>query len=262
MPSDDVLIIETPEQTPLEYELAGVGSRFIAILIDTLYQFVLAVLLLLIFLFIAAVVGGGDRGAAPGEIPRAVWAFAMLTLAMFVLQFGYFTLFEALTAGQTPGKRRMGLRVIHASGRPMVAHEAVARNLLRIIDGMPAVYGVGLIAIMMSARRQRLGDLLAGTVVVHERTYDSAPFGWALASGAAPVPGGGRQDVLTAEELRVVEAFLQRRDELDPLVRFNLSRDILAKLGDRLGVTAADRDKPETALEDLARRSRERGGRR
>jgi uncharacterized RDD family membrane protein YckC len=258
MSSDDVLTIETPEQTPLEYELAGVGSRVLAMLFDTLYQLAVSVMLMLALLMLAALLSSGDLFTGQSVGVRFGLMLGVTMLALFVVQFGYFLLFE-LRGGQTPGKRRLGLRVIHASGRPMVAHEAVARNLLRLIDGLPAAYGVGLLSIMFTSRRQRLGDLLAGTVVVHERTYDEAPFGWGLERAASAPAGGGGGEVLTTDELRVVEAFLQRRDSLEPAVRDALAHGLVTRLGERIRVTSLEREKPESTLEELARRTRERG---
>ena len=90
------------------------------------------------------------------------WLVALTILGAFVLYYGYFALFEALWSGQTPGKRAIGIRVIVAAGRPLGALDAVLRNVLRIIDQLPGMYAVGLLAIFLTERNQRLGDLAGG----------------------------------------------------------------------------------------------------
>ena len=92
----------------------------------------------------------------------------------FLLYYGYFAAFEALWGGQTPGKRAVGLRVISVTGQPITTFDALLRNLLRIVDQMPGIYAVGVLSIFFTARNQRLGDLVAGTVVVQEHGLPQA----------------------------------------------------------------------------------------
>ena len=112
----------------------------------------------------------------------ALWfAFARIAIARdvgrrrpsillgFLLYYGYFAAFEALWGGQTPGKRAVGLRVISVTGQPITTFDALLRNLLRIVDQMPGIYAVGVLSIFFTSRNQRLGDLVAGTVVVQEQ---------------------------------------------------------------------------------------------
>ena len=134
------LIIETPEQTSIEFPLAGIGSRFLALLVDMLIQFAVVVALVLMFVGI----GYSARGAF-GSLPRSdgPWIAAVLIFLAFVLMYGYFILFEAIWNGQTPGKRLTHIRVIKDTGQPITAIDAVARNLMRIIDQMPFAYGIG-----------------------------------------------------------------------------------------------------------------------
>ena len=158
----DHLTIETPEQIPLEFLLAGIGSRFLALALDTAIQVLAGALLLIAATVIA--------GTALMDSPQgATWAMAALALAWFLVQFAYFAFFEALWNGQTPGKRYLHLRVINDSGRPITAYEAISRNLLRIVDSLPGIYAVAIVSALLSAKSKRLGDYIAGTVVVHER---------------------------------------------------------------------------------------------
>jgi uncharacterized RDD family membrane protein YckC len=109
----DKLTIETPEQTVLEFEIAGIGSRFLALAYDTLLQILIGIGLL----FIMVIVGV----ALPDSLKSGMWFLAIIVLAYFVLYFGYFTIFEVIWNGQTPGKKKEGLRVIKDSGRPITA---------------------------------------------------------------------------------------------------------------------------------------------
>ena len=169
----DQLSIDTPELVALEFPLAGIGSRFIAILIDSLLQ--AAIVLALIFgamLFLPSLL--------KFEAASAKWFIAIVILVPFLLQWGYFALFEAFWNGQTPGKRVAKIRVIQQSGRAITLFESLARNLVRIIDFLPTSYIVGVISIFVTSRHQRLGDLVAGTLVVHEGQLSAIRPPWAI----------------------------------------------------------------------------------
>lgn len=239
MTAREKLIIDTPEQIALEFPLATAGSRFLAVAIDTLLQAAAFLLLSLIVSLVAAlsVVFRADLG---------IWALAFLLLSAFILYYGYYAAFEALWGGQTPGKRMIGIRVINASGRPISWVDAILRNLLRIVDQLPGIYAVGLLSIFFTSRNQRLGDLAAGTVVVHERAIerphvpDAARF--------TPRYGAAR---LSAEEITLVETFLQRRYSLEVYVRLTTARQIVARLRARLDLPTDARLNEERLLEDV-----------
>ena len=103
------------------------------------------------------------------RVPRESGSWRLLIFFNFCIVWGYFALFEAYWHGQTPGKRAMKVRVIKDSGRQITLFEALARNLMRVIDYLPSLYLVGVITMLCNKRNQRLGDLVAGTIVVHER---------------------------------------------------------------------------------------------
>jgi uncharacterized RDD family membrane protein YckC len=239
----DNLVIETPEQIPLEFPLAGIGSRFLAIALDTCFQ--IAGWALLGWMAYALGLRGSHRPV------HGAWTAALIVLLLFVLQFGYFAIFEAIWNGQTPGKRLMHLRVIQDSGRPITVFEAVARNLLRIIDSIPGLYGVAIISALLSAKSQRLGDFVAGTVVVHEKPpLLEAGLRWDSAASSRSV----RYDVsrLTPEEFQLIEAFLLRRKELAEGIRRDAARRIAHRLSAHLELTPEDEQEPEPLLETLA----------
>src|SRR4029077_8367228 len=155
------------------------------------------------------------------------WFVAILVLAYFVLYFGYFAIFEILWNGQTPGKRKEGLRVIKDSGRPITPAEAVGRNLMRIVDQLPALYAVGICSVLLSRQNKRLGDFVAGTIVVHEKSLQDSKPVWesSPAIQAAPTTTFGSER-LTPEEFALVEAFLNRRSSLPVDVRFSMAEQI------------------------------------
>jgi uncharacterized RDD family membrane protein YckC len=248
MSSADKLTIETPEQTSLEFPLAGIGSRFLAIALDLLLQIAAYVVLGLI----AALVSRVGIVSVMGK----QWGFAILIFAAFVVQFGYFSLFEVFWNGQTPGKRWTQLRVIQDSGRPITAYDAILRNLLRIVDALPSLYAVGIVTMLISKENKRVGDYAAGTVVIHEKPLQGVAAIWnATAAPALSVPVSPSAQ-LTADELQLVEAFFERRMSLDPEVRRSMARQIAQRLGERLNVPADARPDAEKFLEALAEQRR------
>ena len=283
----DHLTIETPEQIPLDFLLAGIGSRFLALALDTLIQTVAAILLAVIGIVIVA-----SGGAAREPTGRQAWVIALLLLLYFLLQFGYFAFFEAIWNGQTPGKRYMHLRVIKDSGRPITAFDALGRNLLRIVDSLPGIYAVAIVSALLSAKNKRLGDYVAGTVVVHEKPLSQqAGLGWDFAgqqSDAAPSappapplgsvlgltseppaaiqPGeraerpdsGYDASRLSAEEFKLMEAFLLRRRHLAPEVRLQMARQIIDRVAAKLEIAPDDQRGPERLIERLAAEYRRR----
>jgi uncharacterized RDD family membrane protein YckC len=245
VPAPEQLTIETPEQIALEFPLAGVGSRFLALAVDTMIQAGLIGALVAVGVLVRAVVG---RVGADFLGP---WTFAIVLAAGYVVYGAYFAVFEALWSGQTPGKRVVGLRVIDASGRPLGVYAAILRNLLRLVDQLPALYAVAIVSVLVTSRNQRLGDLAAGTVVVHERLE-----GIAAAPKAMPSVRLGAHR-LTSGEIVVIEGFLRRRAELDPWVRLQSARQIAERMAARLELGAVDDE--ERLLEQLAAEYRASG---
>jgi uncharacterized RDD family membrane protein YckC len=222
---EETLIIETPERVELEFALASIGNRFLAVAIDHFIQYLSIFLIGWFFISVADVTVTESADKVLSEMPK--WTIAILIIVLFLIFAGYFIVFEWLWNGQTPGKRLLKLRVIRDDGRPLTLWEAIARNLLRIGDAVPGfiipVYSVGLIVIFLSSRDQRLGDLFAGTVVIRERT-DEAPtfaetFSTRITDSAfmrVQKPTGVTANVglLTDREVEVVESFLRRRWDL------------------------------------------------
>jgi uncharacterized membrane protein SpoIIM required for sporulation/uncharacterized RDD family membrane protein YckC len=203
--------IETPEQVAFGYTVAGIGSRGAAAILDLL---LLAIVTLVLWLGFGLLVSAIPvLGAAVRSV--ASWAFAAVILLQFALMWGYFVLFEAIWDGQTPGKRRMGIRVVQDGGYSVSFAASAVRNLVRIIDMQPGVsYAIGIVAAATSRSGKRLGDLLAGTMVVHERVLQAPTTeGKSITTdGALPASLAA---ALTEPEYELLGRFLARRGALD-----------------------------------------------
>jgi uncharacterized RDD family membrane protein YckC len=161
--TDDV-VIETPEQIDVALELAGVGTRFLARVVDWAYKG-----LILIGLALFCVLVGGLLGLSMGKELSSMLVLAVAVGLAFAVLLGYDLYFEFEHNGQTPGKKHAGIRVIREGGAPLDMRSALVRNLLRLADMLPFAYLGGVLLILLTKRSQRLGDLAAGTVVIRER---------------------------------------------------------------------------------------------
>ena len=237
--TEEVLIIETPERVPLHFALASIGNRFLACAIDHAIQ-VLA--LALIGVASAVIASFSFLEQTITSAPK--WVYAVMIILLFLVFAGYFTFFEWIWSGQTPGKRWLKLRVLREDGRPITFWEAAVRNLLRTLDMMPApFYSIGLISVFSTTRDQRVGDMVAGTVVVREREAEAPEFSQVFATPVSdpalrrsfkPVDFTASLSSLTESEIQVVETFLRRRWDLSDVPRqwmaWRVSLPILFKL--------------------------------
>lgn len=249
--SFEQLKIDTPEQIALELPLAGIGSRFLAMAIDTLIQFGLYLVAGIVFFLILGL-GASVLWYVPSTIGPALGIFVL-----FGIYWGYFAIFEIVWKGQTPGKRFAGIRVIKDSGRPINAFEAIGRNLMRAVDGLPGIYGVGIVCMMLNKQSRRLGDFVAGTVVVHEKPTEEVRPTWNTATEDGTASGGIGQ--VTAEELVLVETYLSRRFELDPDVRLRTAIQIADRIKAKTGLQPQAHQHVDDFLEEAARKVRDRG---
>lgn len=237
--TEDILIIETPERVPLHFALASIGNRFLACAIDHAFQVLALVIIAVGFLVLADV---SDWEGSLASAPK--WVIAVMIVLLFLVLTGYFAFFEWLWSGQTPGKRWLKLRVLREDGRPITFWEASVRNLLRTFDMMPApFYSIGLISVFSTNRDQRVGDMVAGTVVVREREAEAPAFAKVFASPVSdpalrrsfkPVEFTANLNSLTEAEIHVVEMFLRRRWDLGDVPRqwmaWRVSLPILYKI--------------------------------
>ena len=250
-PVEDRIQVDTPEQIALEFPLAGIGSRFMAIALDTLIQ------LLLYFAGIFAMIGVAKL--AP-NLPLSLnwlpvsWLPALVILFLFCVYWGYFAVFEIFWNGKTPGKHMAGIRVLKDNGRALNVYEIIGRNLMRAIDWLPFLYVVGIVTVMISRRNQRLGDFLVGSIVVHDkRSEELLPVWSPSAEKVASDPQLGK---LSPEELVLIETYLQRRLTLDFAVRDATALQIANRITAKTGVQRAPDRSLDDFLENVAKQMR------
>ena len=250
------LEVETPEHVVLDLEIAGVGSRLMAAVIDS------AIVTAIMFAagLLAAILG--SFGLIPRSPGGAAWVGAVVIGLAFALGNGYFILFEGLRGGQTPGKRQVGIRVVRETGHPVTLGAAALRNLLRVADFLPPPYLLGLALIAFHPRGKRLGDLVAGTVVVRDRPAPLVRLG-ATAPAAATRPGGSFSVALDDERFRLLARYAARAADLPAEARDRIATTLASRFADQ---TAAPGLGPaefllELHAQELARRRGRLGGR-
>lgn len=242
------LELETPEHIVLDYEIAGVGSRALAALIDWTLVFVLV--------FVAILGLGGAMSALRGH---GRWLLAFVVVIIYGIVWGYFSLFEGLRQGQTPGKRWLGIRVIRDTGHGVTFAEAAARSLLLPID-MIGMIGIILIALHPKARR--LGDLVAGTVVVRDRPVLGQVAAVSTHPAATPGADAGTPQ-LSDGEFQLLRGFMSRAPALPANVRDRFAVQLATRFSDRYPGRPANDLEFITQLQadELARRSGRFGAR-
>ena len=261
------LYIDTPEQVELQFAVAGIGSRFVAVLLDHIIQFVAGIVELLLFVWIASYAPKGNE--APLNT-AGKWFIGIVIFLNFCFFAGYFALFEAYWHGQTPGKRVMKLRVIKDSGRQITFFEALARNLMRVVDYLPGLYLVGVITMLCNKQNKRLGDMVAGTLVVHEAREEqpllpqhNAFLPVKETTWQAPVASSmfaaDAVANLKPPDLVVIDAFFARALDLEMEVRAAMAQRIAQQMAAKMGV-ALPEGNPERALEAMAVAMRGGGG--
>jgi uncharacterized RDD family membrane protein YckC len=255
VPLDTDVAIETPEHIVFRHRVAGPARRLLAYLLDLVICYAsLAAIAFAIFVAVAglaAVSGAAENAAAAGV--------GLVLLLLFAIQWLYFTIFEALR-GRTPGKAAFGCRVVTTMGRPIGPRAAALRNVLRAADALPLTYTAGLLSVTglvsmsVTRRFQRLGDLVAGTmVVVPERARVAEPLLLSPAAGPRELAELGDVDVrLDAEERQAIEMFLRRRASLGPAREHELARMISAAMAARCGPLSADPSRALALLYDRA----------
>lgn len=212
---DDRLTIDTPEGVSIELTLAGLGSRFGAATLDLIIQGIL-LLVVVLALSLAGTAVSDDLG---------VFLLGIGTLAIAAIVLGYYIVFEALNGGRTPGKAAFGLRVATVDGTALSLGAVTLRTLMRLIDFLPAAYAIGAVAIVTSSRNQRLGDLVARTVVVRSRTPAPAPL-----PGTEAPKQGWDVSAISDSELAVVRRFVSRRTDLSSEARDKLAGELVERL--------------------------------
>jgi uncharacterized RDD family membrane protein YckC len=206
----------TPEAVTIAVDVAGLGSRTIAWIIDSLIQ-------LAVVLPIFLGVGAGNLAEGPELV--------VVSLVIFLIVWGYYPIFEILWQGRTPGKRAQRIRVIRTDGQPASGAAILVRNLIRILDVILFPF-LAVISMLVTSRAQRLGDLAAGTMVVREPRF-SEPEAIRLPS-RADLPAIDATG-LSEREYDVIRSFLARRSSLDPAARWRLAAQLASTVRGRVG---------------------------
>jgi uncharacterized RDD family membrane protein YckC len=199
----NVYHVQTPENVSLEFELAGPGSRGVAVAIDMLIQ---GVFLIIVSVILLIMTGESQLNLMLIQ-DNSVYVIIGLLL-IFVMQFGYFFLFEAFMKGATPGKKIVGLNVMMANGEPLSVTASLIRNLIRIGDMLPGIYAVGIFSVVFTQRFMRIGDLAANTVVVKKKKGKNA-FGVRSTSASEH-----RNPILSPREEALLREYWERRRSL------------------------------------------------
>lgn len=224
--------LQTPESVELDFRLAGIGNRLYALVLDYLLLGVLIFALMLIWLICFFVLEDWLSGFAGWEL----WLLAIQLLLVFALYVGYFVCFETLWQGQTPGKRWVKIRVIRDDGRPIGLAQATLRALLRPIDDL--LY-IGMFFIIFGRQEKRIGDWLAGTLVIEENSSPrSQPASQFLASLERARPLAQRLQhyshlsQLSPEQLAIVRQYLLNRRDMLATARQSISQQLQAQVQD------------------------------
>jgi uncharacterized RDD family membrane protein YckC len=230
-PLDTTAVVETPEHVRFRYQLAGPARRIIAYIIDLFVRgaIVLAILML------------GALGGALGFEGLAGAGVGVVLVLMFAVEWGYYVLLETLTAGRSIGKRAMRLRVVKQGGLPLGFGDSVLRNLLRAADFLPNLYALGLLVMGNDRWFRRLGDMVAGTLVISEERIRMQQ-----ALRINPVPTAAElarlpeRPPLSPGDVEAIELFLRRTGELSPARENELAEMVAPIYARRMGVRYRD----------------------
>ena len=228
MPLD--IAVLSPEKTVLTYRLAGLGSRALAHFVD-----ILIIIITIYALFMLTLLGAGALGVVSQDLSQI--AIGMLLFVVSLLPFAYFIFFEGFWNGQTLGKKMAGIRVRMADGTPVTFAASTGRNLLRVADFLPMLYFIGTVAMFVNPKLQRVGDLVAGTIVTHEvrviPNFSIAPH----RVGIHPLENlVGELRNMTDAQYYVLRRYCDRFPELPTDVQNHLTNTVWIPMSEALGV--------------------------
>lgn len=244
--NQDQVAVKTPEFVSLNFKLAGLGSRAGAMIIDQLLLLIGNIVILLVFYFMAD---------ATLDIGQVMYLVALIIISVFVLRWGYFWVSEYFFSGRTVGKKVVGIRVIQENGHRITLLSSIIRNLLRIIDTLPTAYLIGIIMVFFHKQHKRLGDIMAGTIVIYERETKKkkTPLEKVIESR-----GITESDVpfdisaiksLGMKEWKLLKTYSERLPQLDAIDRIEPTKRVAAILLPKVDVHPENKTSPE--LEDI-----------
>ncbi|MFQ3548611.1 MAG: RDD family protein [Armatimonadota bacterium] len=231
--------LDTPENVKIDYELAGLGSRGTAIIIDGLIQFAMI-----------AILAGAFIGFNLFEWNNlANWAIGLIFIMLFLIFFGYHLFFELIWNGQTPGKRLLNIRAIREEGMPADSMGIAIRNIVRILDFLPSVYLIGILFAFFSAQNKRVGDYAAGTLVVKEiKKYEKPKI--------PDIPEVSEANIILDSVIYdTLKRFIERLPELDNEIRLKLATDLSDRIYQQTGISANDYEDKVVFLENIYKKS-------
>jgi uncharacterized RDD family membrane protein YckC len=242
--------ISTPENVDLHLELAGIGNRVLATMVDTLISWTVIICIGLTFILVGFILDQTRVLPLPHNALLMVTAMIAIFVA-FVINFGYNIFFEGIWQGQTPGKKVARIRVIEANGQPVGWSAVCIRNFIRVLD--TGLLLIGLLVMLIDRNERRLGDLAAGTLVIRERATDLATSDIKLITGAQ---ADSLLDIgrITPEEYDLLARFLKRRLTLSPTHRPVVAKRLESYFREKLAETPGGEgkaDEPETFLEKV-----------
>ena len=249
--SQRLVSIRTPENIELSYALAGPGSRAVAYVVDLLIMFTVCQMLfnLLVYAFAMLLSASG--------VQSELWVSALVGLGSFALYNGYFILLEWLLNGQTPGKRLLHIRVIKQGGFALRFFDTLLRNLLRVVDFLPLFYGVGLTSLLFTRDSQRLGDLVAGTLVVYQEPMQTESLLPALPASEESEPAlpAAQLAAIPSDVISLAAQYLRSRIELAPRPRQDLAAELASLVRETSGLEARPAQSVESFLAAVVRQA-------
>ncbi|MEH7415366.1 RDD family protein [Neobacillus drentensis] len=249
--TEDHLDIKTPEYVAIQFKIAGLGSRAAAFIVDQVVLMLVNIVTIVILFFVM-----DGMESTPFFLKESTFPIAVVVIGLFILNWGYFFFFEFFSGGRTLGKKVVGIRVIQENGHSITLLSSFIRNLVRLIDSLPTAYFLGIVMIFFHPKHKRLGDLVAGTIVVHERKAKKK-------KKLSPIEkeinlrGLSQNDLgldewtlksFTAKDWKLVSTYASRFHQLPVEERNQLTKQIADLLLTKTGIDLVE--KKETELEN------------
>ncbi|PLS09531.1 RDD family protein [Neobacillus cucumis] len=248
---EDYLDIKTPEYVAIQFQIAGLGSRAAAFIIDQALLMLVNILSIVVLYFVMV-----GMEPLPVFLSHSSFPVAIVIIGLFIINWGYFFFFEFFSGGRTLGKKIVGIRVIQENGHSITLLASFIRNLIRLIDSLPTAYFLGIIMIFFHPKHKRLGDLVAGTIVVHERKAKKKKL--TPIEKEINLRGLSQNNLLldewtlksfTSKDWKLVSTYANRFTQLPLKERNQLTKQIADILLPKTGLDSAG--KTERELEDM-----------
>jgi uncharacterized RDD family membrane protein YckC len=245
--------IKTPEYVSLQFQLAGIGSRAAAFILDKVILTAVNIVLVLIAILVTKGLSMYNIFGNSESIP-----FAIAIILYFVINYGYFLAFEFFGGGKTIGKKVVGIRVIQENGHTVTLLSSFIRNFLRLIDQLPIGYFLGFLVMFFHPKHKRLGDLVAGTLVVHERKAKKKKKRPSGIEKEIQNRGLSKDDLALSEwtvksfehkDWKLLSTYAIRFNQLDKMERNELTKQIAELLSPKTGIEVLG--KTEEELENI-----------